>query len=139
MTPLHKAKLIVLALYCTWKDKPEPSGLTAEQVDAMYAQACEECDIQDLRNEVREGEYHTGLSRDNKGVHYMTERHYDSHEVAAMTVDGEWVGWTCWTGGGKFGQPDSLEWMEHAYSLSVTEKPVTTIERTFTPVPANGN
>lgn len=58
-------------------------------------------------------------------------RHYDCHEVAAL-LSGRWVGWTYWYGGGKHGEPEGIEWIEHAYFVDVTEEQRTVVVRTFT-------
>jgi len=34
----------------------------------------------------------------------------------------KWVGWTYWYGGGKHGEPESVEWMEDAYFVGVKEE-----------------
>ena len=50
-------------------------------------------------------------------------RHYDSVSVAAFVNVCDfsgWIGWTYWSGGGKFGEPESMPWIENAYFLSVT-------------------
>ncbi len=35
-------------------------------------------------------------------------------------LDGSWVGWTFWYGGGKHGEPGNVPWMEDAYDLTFT-------------------
>ncbi len=57
-------------------------------------------------------------------------RHYDCHEVAAF-CDGKWVGWTYWYGGGKWGEPEIIEWASKAYFLECEEKAETVINRYF--------
>jgi hypothetical protein len=36
-------------------------------------------------------------------------------------LDGSWVGWTYWYGGGKHGEPGSIKWVEDAYDVVMTE------------------
>ena len=48
-------------------------------------------------------------------------RHYESMSVARKFGD-KWVGWTYWYGGGKHGEPESVEWMEEAYFVDVKEE-----------------
>ncbi|MEP6001741.1 MAG: hypothetical protein ABJ276_17130, partial [Parasphingorhabdus sp.] len=58
-------------------------------------------------------------------------RHYESKSVAQKCSDGSWVGWTCWFGGGKHGEPDSIDWIEYAYDVNVTEEQKMVTVRTF--------
>lgn len=50
-----------------------------------------------------------------------TSRHYESEAVACQMLDGSWVGWTSWYGGGKHGEPESIPWIEDAYDLDCKE------------------
>lgn len=58
-------------------------------------------------------------------------RHYESQEVAAE-IYGKWIGWTYWYGGGKHGDPSSVEWIDDAYFVKMEEKKV--LVKTFTRV-----
>jgi len=42
-----------------------------------------------------------------------------------------WVGWDYFYGGGKHSDPDAIEWLDTIKELSVTEKEVMIIEKTF--------
>lgn len=53
--------------------------------------------------------------------------HYESKGVARQ-IGEHWVGWTYWYGGGKYGDPDSIEWIDDAVFLDATEKQITTYE-----------
>ena len=46
--------------------------------------------------------------------------------------DGSWVGWTYWYGGGKYGEPEAIDWMDDAYDLACTEEEKVVTVRTFT-------
>jgi len=61
-------------------------------------------------------------------------RHYEAKSVAAQCRDGSWVGWTYWYGGGKYGNPQEIEWMRDAYDLTCTEQEKVIVERVFTKV-----
>lgn len=90
---------------------------TEEDVDRLYDEASngEDCDgISDLENEFRSGEYETGLQTEYS-------RHYESKAVAMDMLDGTSVGWTYWYGGGKHGEPESIDWMSEAYDVEFTE------------------
>ena len=58
-------------------------------------------------------------------------RNYESKEVAKKMNDGSWIGWTYWYGGGKFGEPEAIDWMSSAYELSCQEEEKVIIVRTF--------
>jgi hypothetical protein len=45
-------------------------------------------------------------------------------------LDGSYVGWTYWYGGGKHGEPESVPWMEHAYEVEMREE--TRVVKVFT-------
>jgi hypothetical protein len=63
-----------------------------------------------------------------------TSRHYESKSVARELMDGTWVGWTYWYGGGKHGEPGAVPWMEHAYDVACVEEEKLVVVRTFTKV-----
>jgi len=128
MTPEQKIKLLIILKVCEWR-KTTPPELTSENIDNVYEEQDMGCDdMQDARNELREGEVETGL----KSKHYS--RHYESKEVAAKLPDGSWVGWTYWSGGGKHGEPESIGWMDDAYDLSCIEEEKVVTVQTFSKV-----
>jgi hypothetical protein len=81
--------------------------------------------VYDARYEAREGEVETDIPCE-------WSRHYESKSVAAKMLDGSWVGWTYWYGGGKHGEPWAIDWIEDAYNLSCTEEEKLVLVRTFT-------
>lgn len=48
-----------------------------------------------------------------------SSRHYEAKSVARL-VEGIWIGWTFWFGGGKYGEPSAMEWLNDAYFLHIT-------------------
>ena len=127
MTPEQKVKWLVLISVDDFSDITLPE-ITADNVDAVYSEFEDGDDsdnMQDARAEVRGGEEETGLSCESS-------RHYESKAVAAKCPDGTWVGWTYWYGGGKHGEPESVDWMDSAYDLIMTPEEVTIIKMTFT-------
>lgn len=64
----------------------------------------------DRERELRGSGLPTGLPTDYS-------RHYESKAVAAEMLDGSWVGWTYWYGGGKHGEPGGIPWIEDAYAV----------------------
>lgn len=121
MTPIQKIKYLIVAGAGRDLDYP------CEDINTIYGNMEDEDELWDTLSEVRAGEVETGLPCEYS-------RHYESYSVAAKLPDGSWVGWTYWYGGGKHGEPESIDWMEDAYDLDCLEevKPMTV--RTFTKI-----
>ena len=121
MTPEQKIMWAILVKDAPHHEEPLPA-ITAENVSEVYHRLMEEYEFYDAIAELRSGEVETP---EIKTEH---SRHYESKAVAAKMPDGSWVGWTYWYGGGKHGEPESIDWMPEAYELKVTgEKVVTTL------------
>jgi hypothetical protein len=119
MTPEQKLKRHILEYH-------EYNGeITAENVDSTFERIDEESGLQDAKEEIRQSGTETGLECE-------WSPYYESKAVAAKMSDGTWVGWTYWHGGGKYGTPEAIHWMDSAYELSCEEKQVLTTQRTFT-------
>ncbi len=78
----------------------------------------------DAMDEFRQGQEETNI---NSGY----SRHYESKSVASKLTDGTWVGWTYWYGGGKHGEPQSIDWIDDSYYLIVKEEQKVITIRTF--------
>ena len=119
----------ILALLKEWSEQPTPEGL-----EAAYNRALEEFPdtMQDARSECRQGTDETDLPAN---ADFRMLRHYEAKSVAARMVDGSWVGWLYWYGGGKHGEPESIDWMEDAYPLDVTEEERVVVVRNFFKAP----
>lgn len=122
MNPETKVKYAILELAATWNDEQLPKDLTEEQL-LEYWEDTEH--LEDAISEIRCSGYETGLPG-------QYSRHYESEEVAIQCPNGEWVGFTYWSGGGKFGDPEAIEWMEYAYDLECKEEEKLVVVRTFT-------
>lgn len=121
MTPEQKIKHAILVADEKASEEPLPE-VTAENVSDIFDQRNEDYELQDVIEEFRSGEIET------PDIRCESSRHYESKSVAAKMLDGSWVGWTYWYGGGKHGEPESIDWMDSAYDLKVTgEKVVTTL------------
>jgi hypothetical protein len=48
-----------------------------------------------------------------------------------MEFGDSWIGWTYFYGGGKYGEPESIDWMSEAYFLDVAEEEKMVVVRTF--------
>lgn len=124
MTPEQKLKWAILAQTAKWDKKPEPE-YPCENVDELYKKLVEEDAHWDGMNEVRCSGIDTKLPCENS-------RHYESESVAMQMPDGKWVGWTYWHGGGKHGEPELIDWMEHAYDVECMEEEKMVIIHHFT-------
>jgi hypothetical protein len=94
--------------------------------------------VEGVKEEIEEGE-------DEDVLHYFNEalgefrccgdqsfiksnkcsRYYDNYEVARiLDINGEKiaVGWTYWFGGGKYGEPESVDWLDDAYFCDYTQE-----------------
>lgn len=99
--------------------------ITGENIDELYAALVVEGKHWDAKNEIRNSGTETGLPCE-------FSRHYESEAVAAKMPDGSWVGWTYWYGGGKYSEPEAIDWMEEAYNLDCIEEEKLVVVRTFT-------
>lgn len=123
MTPKQKIKWEILARVACWENKPAPKYPCVD-VDELYEKLVKEDGHWDAKSDVRHGEVETGLKCDYS-------RSYESKAVAMKMPDGSWVGWTYWYGGGKYGEPEAIEWMEDAYDVDCKEEEKMVIVRTF--------
>lgn len=128
MTPEQKLRHLVLIKQQSWDDDfLKGVAITADNVDELYEANDENWELQDARSEIREGQCETNLKCDYS-------RHFESKAVAAKYVDGSWVGWTYWYGGGKHAEPESIDWMDDAYDLTCAEEEKVVVVRTFSKV-----
>lgn len=124
MKPEFKIKYCILAQYWSVEKEEEiPTTLTQDEVEELWDEHYE--DLYDYKYEFREGEHDTNVPCDSS-------RHYESKSVSAQCPDGTWVGWTYWYGGGKHGEPEAIDWIEHAYNLDCVEEEKLVIVRKFT-------
>ncbi len=124
MTPEQKVKHLILK----WDHDGscvEMPDLTAENIDKFYSEYEDDHCLGDATNETREGDVITNIEPDDS-------RYYEAKSVAVLALDGSWVGWTYWFGGGKHGYPQQIDWIEHAYNLGCVETTETVYVRTFT-------
>ena len=109
LTPTEK--LMQMALY------KYDGSMVVDPVEVRnrYADLTELDDHWDIIAELRGSGVPTGLLAPHS-------RHYESKAVAAEMLDGSWVGWTYWYGGGKHGEPEAIPWMEDAYEVTPWEE-----------------
>lgn len=119
MTPQQKLKRHII------EESEYVGEITADNVDSTYERLSENYALQDVEQEIREGEIETHLAA-------PFSRHYESKSVAAKMSDGTWIGWVYWYGGGKHGEPEAIDWMPEAVELDCMEEQVMMTKRTFT-------
>jgi hypothetical protein len=126
MTPEQKIKAHILQAAILAGDVDAiKSPITAENIDERFAAANDDYQLQDYMSEFREGDFETDIAA-------PYSRHYEAKSVARKMGDGSWIGWTYWYGGGKYGEPGAIDWMEEAYELECTEEEKMITVRTFT-------
>jgi hypothetical protein len=134
MTPEQKTKAPIMLgclQFMAWRDNAPINEANVD--DAWQSFRDEDCDAdgpspwcaQDAISEFRSGLRNTEIEP-------PYSRHYEARSVAAKMFDGSYVGWTYFYGGGKYGDPESIDWMSDAYDLDhkAEEKLVTV--HTFT-------
>ena len=76
-------------------------------------------------------EYETRYGTEEPNLEPKTySRHYEV-EVRAIKVDGVWVAWDYYYGGGKHGEPEAFDWISNARIVRCEEKIVTKVEYNF--------
>lgn len=113
LTPEQKIKREMLLCAIKFHDEFAWEGeLTADNIDEAYETVLVDADADsEFECEFRVGDFETNIPPD-------TSRHYSSKSVAMQLTDGTWIGWTYWYGGGKHGEPGSIDWMNEAYELT---------------------
>lgn len=97
---------------------PYPQDNIKEVYDKMDNDKIYGCYIQDARDEVREGDSETDLDA-------PFSRNYECDNVASRLPDGTWIAYPYWYGGGKFGNPEEIEWIEDSFDVEYEEEVVT--------------
>ena len=140
MTAEQILKAAILEQVAEWikQDDEGPSSFpkgpfdTQEKIDAAFRAIKDhglDDEASDAESELRGSYTHV------TGVECVSSRHYSASSVARQFGD-KWVGWTFWYGGGKHGEPESIEWMEDAYFVEAKEE--TKVILTFAKVESEG-
>lgn len=124
MTPEQKLKKEIVLLAAKDKNIQIVGELQSEEVERLYQQLVDLDLHWDYKNEIRQGQVETDLDCEYS-------RHYESKSVAMQVQDGSWIGWTYWYGGGKFGEPESIDFMADAYELDCNDEERVVVVRTF--------
>jgi len=125
MTPEQILKAAIIEQVAQWINDDGVDDLllegpfdTQEKIDAAF-EAIEEHYLEDEASEA-ESELRGSYTHET-GIQTQYSRYYESKAVARRFGD-KWVGWTYWYGGGKHGEPESVEWIEHAYFVEAKEE-----------------
>lgn len=124
MTPQEKIKKEILLTAIQEKDIIFDGEITSENLESLYQELIDDDLHWGYENEMRYGDIETNLPS-------QISKHYEAKEVAKKMSDGSWIGWTYWYGGGRFGEPETIDWMSEAYELSYKEEEKVIIVRTF--------
>lgn len=125
MTPYQKLQHRILAKAAEWSEI-ELGEVTAENTDDLWNWYEDQDAIYDATSEMRSS------WDEETDIRCESSRNYESKSVAAKMPDGSWVGWTYWYGGGKHGEPESIDWMARAYDIDCVEEEKVVTVRTFT-------
>lgn len=119
MTAPQLIKVAIIGMAVCFEQVGEDiyQSLTVDNIDELYGDLKEEDYLDDCDSEVRCDGIPTGLNS-------PSSRHYES-EAVAIQVEGVWVGFIYWSGGGKHGEPEAIDWIEDAYFVEATPKVVT--------------
>jgi hypothetical protein len=121
MKPEYKLKYAILNLQAEWGGESLPTQLSEEDIEDLWVEA--DC-LQDAKSEIRCSGISTRLPCDYS-------RHYESEAVAVQCPNGDWVGFTYWFGGGKYGEPDAIDWIQHAYDVDCVSEEKLVVVHTF--------
>ena len=65
------------------------------------------------------------------GIEVPHSRNYEVEMKAKLLRDGTWVCWPYFYGGGKWGEPQAVSWIEQAFYVQCTEREQVVIHRSF--------
>ncbi len=100
-----------------------PKDFAGKTVEDIQKQIEEDGEVSDYFNEYLDEFRWSGEQSFIKST--KCSRHYENHEVArVLDINGEKiaVGWTYWFGGGKHGEPESIDWLDDAYFCDYTQE-----------------
>ena len=116
-------KAIVQRIAKQGKDDFQLPTQTPEEIEAAYELAVEKDLHWDIVNEMRDSGIKTNLPA-------PYSRNYET-EIHAHFIDGQWVAFVYYFGGGKYGNAEEIEWMEDAFFVDCKEEEKLVTIRTF--------
>ena len=127
MTPYQKLKHLIIEKSAQVDEEIYvPFPIISSNIDEIYDELFDNYadTMSDISYELREGEVETDILCDYS-------RHYETKSVAVKTLDGSYVGWTYFFGGGKHSEPEAVPWKEYSYNLDCHEEEKLVVVRTF--------
>ncbi len=130
-------KEIILQVYMSLIDCLKTLNKQERELIESIGQGVKDSDIEDMYDRLNELDLASECEAEFRCSGIETKipreysRHYESKSVARQLSDDSYVGWTYWYGGGKHGEPETIEWIEDSYNLEVTETEQTIIVREF--------
>ena len=100
---------------------------SSEMIDEMYGDALNG----EYSDEVNEESYN--IRHDGEEINLpatCTSRHYEV-DTHVLNIDGKWIAFDYYYGGGKHSDPDSIDWLDTCRFVCCEEKVVTQTIRTF--------
>ncbi|CCH57766.1 hypothetical protein A323_gp58 [Acinetobacter phage AP22] len=107
--------------------EPFSQSLDGAGIDKLYESYNEYDELNDPKNEIRYGQVDANLSA------ITWSRSYEI-DVRAMKIDGVWVAWDFYYGGGKHGEPESFDWISNARIVNCEEIQVMTTQYDFSEI-----
>lgn len=100
--------------------------ITVDNIDDVFDSLEDQDAMWDAKNEVRGhcDSVETSLPS------VSSSRHYEI-DVMAMKIQGQWVAWDYYYGGGKHGEPEAVDWIATARLVSCNEEQAMVTKRTF--------
>lgn len=121
-TQLIKKAIVQRINEQNYDDYQQPIN-TVEEIEVAYDLAVEKDLHWDWENEVRSGGIETELPA-------PFSRHYEC-DIHAQKIDDQWVGYPFFYAGGKYGQPQEMEWISDAFFVDCKEEEKLVVVRTF--------
>lgn len=120
MNAYHRILKHCLLIFYKTEETEAPPLDTGTEVLAAWEAASEDPErpgaLDEILGELRCSGVETGIKSDARS------RHYECDEHAIELFDGSTVGFTYWYGGGKYGEPEAIEWARDAYEVESREE-----------------
>lgn len=104
--------------------EPFKDGLSGDEIDKLYESYDRWNELADPWNEIR----YSGIDCNLKP---QTSSRYYEVDSKAIEIDGIWVQFDYYYGGGKFGEPEEFDYIENAKIVNCEKKEVVVTEYTF--------
>lgn len=99
--------------------EPFNLNLSGDEIDSLYESYSENDELRDAWSEIR----YSGID-----AHELSPVTFSGHyeiDVKAIKIDGVWVAFDFYYGGGKYGEPEDYAFIDDARIVSCEEKQIT--------------